>query len=154
MDGPRLNLDQLLRQLVDRAEDVIAAQGRLGGLLAANKMIIGDLDLPTVRRLVTWPRRPEADWTKGFLAGLFDAEGSYRQGVLSIVDPSPGTVDRTVRAMHALGFAVSIDVVRDRPKPPRVRLRGGLAEHLRFFQTVDPAVTGKRWFKRASEPSA
>src|SRR5438067_2057709 len=103
-----------------------------------------DLDLPTVRRLVTWPRRPEADWTKGFLAGLFDAEGSYRQGVLSIVDPSPGTVDRTVRAMHALGFAVSIDVVRDRPKPPRVRLRGGLAEHLRFFQTVDPAVTGKR----------
>src|SRR5207248_3463539 len=88
-----------------------------------------DLDLPTVRRLVTWPRRPEADWTKGFLAGLFDAEGSYRQGVLSIVDPSPGTVDRTVRAMHALGFAVSIDVVRDRPKPPRVRLRGGLAEH-------------------------
>src|SRR5436305_4208313 len=52
VDGPRLNLDQLLRQLVDRAEDVIAAQGRLGGLLAANKMIIGDLDLPTVLRRI------------------------------------------------------------------------------------------------------
>jgi signal transduction histidine kinase len=52
LDGPRLELDQLLRQLVDRAQDVIAAQSRLGGLLAANKMIIGDLDLPTVLRRI------------------------------------------------------------------------------------------------------
>ncbi|MDT4985395.1 MAG: hypothetical protein QOF95_2885, partial [Pseudonocardiales bacterium] len=31
-DGPRLELDQLLTQLVARAEDVIATQGRLRGL--------------------------------------------------------------------------------------------------------------------------
>ncbi len=47
-DGPRLELDQLLTQLVDRAQDVIGAQGRLRGLLAANKAIIADLDLPDV----------------------------------------------------------------------------------------------------------
>jgi hypothetical protein len=52
-DGPRLELDQLLTQLVDRAQDVIAAQGRLRGLLAANKMIIGDLELPVVLRRIT-----------------------------------------------------------------------------------------------------
>jgi signal transduction histidine kinase len=49
-DGPRLELDQLLTQLVSRAEDVIATQGRLRGLLAANKMIIGNMALPIVLR--------------------------------------------------------------------------------------------------------
>ena len=52
MDAPRLELDQLLRQLVDRAQDVIAAQSRLGGLLTANKLIIGDLELPVVLRRI------------------------------------------------------------------------------------------------------
>ncbi|MDQ2749543.1 MAG: GAF domain-containing protein [Actinomycetota bacterium] len=49
-DGPRLELDQLLTQLVARAEDVIATQGRLRGLLAANNMIIGNVALPVVLR--------------------------------------------------------------------------------------------------------
>ena len=47
-DGPRLELDQLLAQLINRAEDVIATQSRLRGLLSANRMIIGELDLPSV----------------------------------------------------------------------------------------------------------
>ncbi|MDT4932892.1 MAG: hypothetical protein QOK11_784 [Pseudonocardiales bacterium] len=51
-DGPRLGLDQLLAQLIERAHDVIAAQSRLRGLLAANKMIIGDLELPVVLRRI------------------------------------------------------------------------------------------------------
>ncbi|MDQ2706975.1 MAG: GAF domain-containing protein [Actinomycetota bacterium] len=49
-DGPRLELDQLLGQLVGRAQEVMAVQGRLRGLLRANQMIISDLDLPTVLR--------------------------------------------------------------------------------------------------------
>ncbi|MGI8879394.1 MAG: GAF domain-containing protein [Jatrophihabitans sp.] len=49
-DGPRLELDELLMQLVDRAEDVIATQGRLRGLLAANTLVIGDVALPVVLR--------------------------------------------------------------------------------------------------------
>ena len=47
-DGPRLELDQLLAQLIDRAQDVMAAQNRLRGLLQANRSIIGDLGLSTV----------------------------------------------------------------------------------------------------------
>src|SRR5205823_1926504 len=39
---------QMLRQLVDRAEDVMAAQSRLGGLLNASRMVISELDLSTV----------------------------------------------------------------------------------------------------------
>jgi signal transduction histidine kinase len=48
--GPRLELDQLLTQLIGRADDVLLSQSRLRGLLAANRMIIGELDLPVVLR--------------------------------------------------------------------------------------------------------
>src|SRR4029077_18154345 len=49
-DIPRLELDQLLVQLADRADDVLAAQGRLRGLLRANALIAGELSLPVVLR--------------------------------------------------------------------------------------------------------
>jgi len=49
-DQPRLELDQLLTQLIDRAQEVVATQGRLRGLLAANQLITADLTLPAVLR--------------------------------------------------------------------------------------------------------
>jgi two-component system, NarL family, sensor histidine kinase DevS len=52
-DAPRLELDQLLDQLVGRATEVRAAQGRLRGLLRANQLIITDLGLqPVLLRIV------------------------------------------------------------------------------------------------------
>ena len=50
LDPPRLGLDALLVQLVDRAGDVLAAQGRLRGLLRANALVASDLSLPVVLR--------------------------------------------------------------------------------------------------------
>jgi len=52
LEGPRLELDELLSQLVDRAQDVMAAQSRLRGLLRANRLIVGDLALPVVLRRI------------------------------------------------------------------------------------------------------
>jgi signal transduction histidine kinase len=49
-DLPRLELDQLLVQLVDRAQEVMAAQNRLRGLLRANQLISGHLALPELLR--------------------------------------------------------------------------------------------------------
>src|SRR5580658_4268063 len=51
-DIPRLEPDQLLVQLVDRADDVLATQGRLRGLLRANALIAGELSLPVVLRQI------------------------------------------------------------------------------------------------------
>ena len=51
-DMPRLELDELLVQLVDRAGDVLAAQGRLRGLLRANALVAGELSLPVVLRQI------------------------------------------------------------------------------------------------------
>src|SRR4051794_24240520 len=47
-DLPRLELDELLTQLVNRAHEVQATQGRLRGLLHANQLINADLALPAV----------------------------------------------------------------------------------------------------------
>ena len=51
-DAPRLELDELLGQLIHRADDVLAAQGRLRGLLRANAAVAADLSLPVVLRRI------------------------------------------------------------------------------------------------------
>ena len=56
-DVPRLELDQLLVQLVDRAGDVLATQGRLRGLLRANALVAGELSLPVVLRQIVGAAR-------------------------------------------------------------------------------------------------
>ncbi len=51
-DLPRLELDELLGQLVDRAHEVMVTQGRLRGLLRASQMVTHDLALPVVLRRI------------------------------------------------------------------------------------------------------
>ena len=56
-DVPRLELDQRLVQLGDRADDVLATQGRLRGLLRANALVAGELSLPLVLRQIVGAAR-------------------------------------------------------------------------------------------------
>ena len=91
-----------------------------------------------VEHLVGWPDAPDRDWHRGFLAGIFDAEGSHSGGVLRVSRTDPEVADRARAALDALGFGYvpERDLV--------VRLRGGLREVMRFFHTTDPAITRKR----------
>jgi DNA repair photolyase len=94
--------------------------------------------------LIRWPSSPSADWQKGFLAGIFDAEGSYSGGILRIANTNRTIIGWTIASMAALGFGVAAEH-RNRPNGlTYVRLRGGLKEALRFFHTTDPAITRKR----------
>src|SRR6202050_4306278 len=98
----------------------------------------------TIERLIGWPREPTSDWRKGFLAGIFDAEGSYSQGILRACNTDPQIIDWTISSLESLGF----DIAQERTERPNglvyIRLRGGLREAMRFFHTVDPAITRKR----------
>ncbi len=93
--------------------------------------------------LISWPSFPSNDWWKGFLAGIFDAEGSYSRGVLRFFNTDMQILAYIASGLHLLGFDNVLE-------PPRqnggrsIRLTGGLREHLRFFHTVDPAITRKR----------
>ena len=47
-DLPRLELDKLLGQLADRAQEVLATQGRLRALLRAHVLVASELGLQAV----------------------------------------------------------------------------------------------------------
>ena len=93
--------------------------------------------------VISWPLRPRSEWCKGFLAGIFDAEGSHGDA-LRICNTDPEIIDWTALSLRTLGFHY---VIEDRHLPnglKNVRLIGGLKEKLRFFLTVDPAISRKR----------
>jgi DNA repair photolyase len=96
-----------------------------------------------VSQVIQWPPRPSLDWIKGFLAGIFDAEGSYSR-VIRISNTDPEIIDWTTYCLRKLNFP---HVIEDRNLANGlrcVRLTGGLVPNLRFFHTVDPAITRKR----------
>ena len=101
-------------------------------------------DVVAVRELIAWPRSPSDAWCKGFLAGIFDAEGSYGRTVVRIPNTDDEIIDWTTFCLRRFRFRYTVE---DPGKPNRircVRILGGLPENLRFFHTVDPAITRKR----------
>jgi two-component system, NarL family, sensor histidine kinase DevS len=86
-DMPRLGLDELLVQLVDRAGDVLAAQGRLRGLLRANALVAGDLSLPVVLRQIVSAARDLLGARYAAL-GVLGRDGELEQFVHDGMDES------------------------------------------------------------------
>jgi DNA repair photolyase len=99
-----------------------------------------------VESIITWPRGALDAWCKGFLAGIFDAEGSHSGGILRIGNTDPAIVDQITACLRRFGFAFTTEerLTINAKRLQYVRLLGGLRERLRFFQTVDPAITRKR----------
>jgi DNA repair photolyase len=97
-----------------------------------------------IERAIGWPSNPSMEWCKGFLAGIFDAEGSYSRGILRIANKDQQIIQLITRCLHQLGFAWVIDKHSGRDSLRYVRLIGGLREALRFFHTTDPAIIRKR----------
>ena len=92
---------------------------------------------------IGWPQRETLEWSKGFLAGIFDAEGSH-SGVIHIANCDDQIVRRTVAALDRLRFRTVVERTGKANGLVDVRIRGGLRERLRFFHTVDPAISRKR----------
>jgi DNA repair photolyase len=98
-----------------------------------------------IQWLIGWPQAPTPDWRKGFLAGVFDADGSFsRGGILRISNTDSAIIGWAISSLESFGFDVVTDQVHRDNGLVQFRLRGGLKEALRFFHTVDPAITRKR----------
>jgi DNA repair photolyase len=97
----------------------------------------------TILHLISWPTEPSSDWYKGFLAGIFDADGSY-SGAWRVSNTDPEIIGWTVRALDSLGFQHVLEPPRGANRIVVARLLGGLREVMRFFHTTDPAITRKR----------
>ncbi|MUL41693.1 radical SAM protein [Streptomonospora sp. PA3] len=97
-----------------------------------------------ISEITQWPVAPCDEWRKGFLAGIFDAEGSCSQGVLRISNTDPEIITAILLSLKHFGFEHTLEFRATAPGMQIVRLTGGLRERLRFFHTTDPAITRKR----------
>lgn len=99
-----------------------------------------------ITEIIAWPASPHPEWSRGFLSGLFDAEGSFSDGTIRIANSDEQLLSRAADGLKDLRF----DFVRESPERVKgkqihyLRVRGGLREHLRFFQSVDPVIARKR----------
>lgn len=125
----------------DRFAFSAAASVRREVLAAATRSAAG---AGVLLDLIEWPCDPSPSWCKGFLAGIYDAQGRCNEGVVRISNTDAELLSRTESYLRALGFDVCVE--RAEARATTLRLRGGLAERLRFWQTVDPAITRKRSF--------
>ena len=103
--------------------------------------------------LVDWPSDPDPDWLKGFLAGIFDAEGSYSKGVWRVSNINPDIIKWTCAGLEALGFDYVLEPLEGRNGLVVVRLRGGMKEAMRFFHATNPAIMRKRSIEGAAVKS-
>ena len=104
------------------------------------------LKVEKTRALIAWPNAPSREWSAGFLAGIYDAEGSYSGGILRITNTDPEIIAWIARCLRGFGFGFVVEHVHHETRKPidTVRLVGGLREHLRFFHSMDPAIVRKR----------
>src|SRR3984885_14840687 len=97
-----------------------------------------------IELLIGWPSDPEPDWLKGFLAGIFDAEGGYSQGVWRVSNTDPEIIKWTCIGLDELNLSYVIEPSVRPNGLTVVRLLGGLKEAMRFFHATDPAISRKR----------
>lgn len=108
-------------------------------LARARDYLTGDesISLPIERPLV-----PSEEWHKGYLAAVFDVDGEFGRGHLRVARSGRANISMISDALLRLGFRFVLDELGLRSGVQRIRLAGGLPEHLRFLHTVDPARTG------------
>jgi DNA repair photolyase len=117
-----------------------AAEGRYQELQAIRTSRRASVS--AIRDFVEWPGRAPVDWYKGFLAGIFDAEGTFSSDVVRICNTDSTIIDWTTFSCRRLGLPYVVENVGENMW--NVRIRGGLEQQLRFFHLTDPAITRKR----------
>lgn len=143
------------REALDRAQDYLTrldvattefvfaeASGNYREMRAIRTQRRENVEL--IARMIEWPLLPGLSWVKGFLAGIFDAEGSCSEYVMRISNTDPELLAWVRACLARLGFDCAVEPqIRDNGLTC-IRIRGGLPERMRFFLGTDPAITRKR----------
>jgi DNA repair photolyase len=131
-------------------QEAVGSRRRMDAILTGSKA-----NVEMVREIVAWPIEPTKSWRVGFLAGIFDAEGSYSSGVLRIFNTDLQIIDRVTECLRGLelGFVIEEKTGTNRPVHV-IRLTGGLPAHLRFFHTIGNAISRKRSIEGAAIKSS
>lgn len=101
-------------------------------------------DVERIRDITSWPLNPNDEWRKGFLAGIFDAEGSCGREAWRVSNTDPLIVAWLKACLDHFNFRYAVEDRGLANGLRTVRLLGGLHERLRFFHLTNPAITRKR----------
>ncbi|HET6446211.1 MAG TPA: hypothetical protein VFI27_16715, partial [candidate division Zixibacteria bacterium] len=86
------------------------------------------------------------EWNRGWLAGIFDSEGSHGKEALRISNTDKKILDTTKAALTLHGFDFAQESSVENPKrATTIRILGGRSETMRFWQVANPSI--KRKFK-------
>ncbi|MBT6145451.1 MAG: PA0069 family radical SAM protein [Gemmatimonadetes bacterium] len=98
-----------------------------------------------IRELVMWPHAPAANWSRGYLAGIFDVEGHFRRNTLRISTADDQIMAQAEWALHRLAFPFLVEEQKRKCKQPKriLRIPGGMHQHLRFLHQTRPAIRRK-----------
>jgi DNA repair photolyase len=115
---------------------------RCGGLhpLTRDEREFSGASVRTASSVLDWPAEPTRDWRRGLLAGLFDADGSDKDGSLRLGATDKVTLDWVLESLEVLGFAPLVEDEIGAHRVRSVRVLGGLRERLRFRQGVGPTT--------------
>ena len=94
-----------------------------------------------IQAMIRWPLSPTDAWRKGFLAGIFDAEGSCDGSALRMSNTDAAIIAWTIACLRHFGFDAIEEPTRRENGLTTVRVRGGLTERLRLFHLTAPAIT-------------
>ena len=114
-DGPKLALDELLKQLIERTQDVVSTQDRLSGLLRANQAVVGNLSLPVLLQRTVQAACELAHARYGAL-GVDAPDGGLEQFVhVGIDEQTAARIGHLPEGKGLLGALI------DDPRPIRLR---------------------------------
>jgi len=96
--------------------------------------------LQKISLLLTDTKHNDKDWARGFLAGIFDAEGSSSD-VIRISNTDESILTLIEQTLKLWGF----NNIREKVTShcDSIRLLGGLKEIVRFFQITNPKIVRK-----------
>lgn len=98
-----------------------------------------------VNKIISWiddESEKSESFMKGYISGIFDAEGSYSQVIRIAGKKNSRQLKRSSEYLSHFGFTVTEDVVNE-ISGTCVRVLGGQKENIRFFSTFNPACTRK-----------
>jgi DNA repair photolyase len=99
--------------------------------------------LEAIEEIIAWPPHRTQEWARGFLAGIFDAEGSFSRGILRISNTDARLLEETLASLSFFGFDATLEKPAREGGASNVRVRGGLKETIRFLHLTDPAIRRK-----------
>ena len=107
LEGVRRARQFLATAAIDTTEFAFRAADAAGNAMTAIRTQSAS-GVAAVQALIEWPRQTSDDWCKGFLAGIFDAEGSH-SGCLRIANTDPVIIDWTTFSLRRLGVPYVVE---------------------------------------------